>query len=220
MTRRAAAAGAARARGLRRAARLPARRRRADRRTIDAALRSAGEVESVAVRGAAVPTSDGGRAGAAADPGRPRAARRADEAGRASWWSPRTGWASWPRGADDPALGRGERSDLPAGRRRCRSEVIAARMTPVGEVFDRFPRAGARPGPRPRQADPVRRRGRGDRARPRDPRRDRRSAAAPAAQRGRSRDRAARGAARRRGSRPRGASCSRPRASGTAWRSG
>ena len=95
----------------------------------------------------------------------------------------------------DPALG--EVSDrISRLVSAMQGEVIAARMTPVGEVFDRFPRLVRDLGARSRQADPVRHRRRGDRARPLDPRRDRRAAAAPDPERGRSRHRDARGAAR------------------------
>ena len=89
------------------------------------------------------------------------------------------------------------------------ARCIAARMTPVRRGVRAVSPAGARPGPRPGQADPVRDGGRGDRARPLDARRDRRAAAAPDPQRGRSRNRAARRARRRRASRPKAASCCR-----------
>ena len=94
-------------------------------------------------------------------------------------------------------------------------------MTPVGEVFERFPRAGARPGPAT-SASRSASRWKGeeielDRV---DSRRARRSAAAPDPERGGSRASSRRTSGSAAGSRPRDASCSRPPASGTASPSG
>ena len=105
--------------------------------------------------------------------------------------------------SDDPRSGRAERPDLAAGVGHAgRGDRIADDAGRRG--VRALPAAGARPRARPRQADPVRRRGRGDRARPLDPGRDRRPAAAPDPERRRPRDRVARDAARPAGKPPEG----------------
>ena len=76
---------------------------------------------------------------------------------------------------------------------------MASRMVPVWQVFDRFPRARARCGAIVGKQVEFVDRGQGDRARPLDARRDRRSDRAPAAQRDRSRHRDARRARRAQG---------------------
>ena len=130
---------AARARGVRRPARRSGSSRARRDEELAAAIRTAGEVELGAVRGAGRRPRRIGGGAAPPDPRRPPAARPADEAGRRAGRREEPAGRAWRRGADDPALA--ELSDrisrLVSG---MQAEVIASRMTPVGEVFERFPR--------------------------------------------------------------------------------
>jgi hypothetical protein len=83
---------------------------------------------------------------ALADPDRPRAARCPDEAGGRTAVA-RNRLVELARASTDPELGQlGERISRLVG--SVQSEVLEAPLTPVREVFDRFPRV-ARPRPRP-----------------------------------------------------------------------
>ena len=119
----------------------------------------------------------------APDPDRPAPARHADEPDRRAGDRARAGCCE--SGA------RRAIAELEAGRRRASSgwsadlqdEIMPARMVPVGEVFDRFPRLVRDWRRDRRQADRVRDRGQEIELDRVDARRDRRSARAPAAQR-------------------------------------
>ena len=106
------------------------------------------------------------------------------------------------RAPTDPELVQvGERISRLVG--AVQAEVLAARLTPVSEVFERFPRVVRDLARDLGQAGAARGRGRRHRARPRGARRAGRSAGAPGPERGRPRHRAAARAGARRGSRPR-----------------
>ena len=83
--------------------------------------------------------ADVAAAQAPADPGGPAPARRADEAGRRAGRRQEPARRAGRREPPIPTLD--ELSDRIARLvSEMQAEVIAARMTPVGEVFDRFPR--------------------------------------------------------------------------------
>ncbi len=186
--RRAAVAGAARARGIRRPGRLPDRIAR-DRRGADRGDPHRRRGAARPVRGARVGRRGRRRGAASPDPRRPPAARSPDEAGRGAGRRQEPARRPGHRGRR-PIARRGERPDRPPGVGDAgRGDRVADDAGRRGVRALSAAGAGSRAGPR--QAHPLRRRRRGDRARPLDPGRDRRSAAPPDPERGRPRHRGA-----------------------------